>query len=271
MNFFDELFEIINESDISTKFNKFQIFYDKFKANEDINLKRNSPAQELKTPCYASFCDVVSMKKFNKKTKPKDKKLAFIHSVAHIEFSAIDIALDACYRFDNLPRTYYLDWLEVAQDEIRHFNMIENLLKEQGAKYGDLSVHDGLFIALCKTQESLVKRMALLPRYMEANGLDANAHIIQKLQKEGGDKELIGALNVILQEEISHVSKGDKWFKFACKQLNINPSEYINIIQTFYPNSFKTSRELNEADRLKAGFSKEELEMIKNLQKSQNA
>ncbi len=145
--------------------------------------------------------------------------------------------------------------------------MIENLLKEQGAKYGDLSVHDGLFIALCKTQESLVKRMALLPRYMEANGLDANAHIIQKLQKEGGDKELIGALNVILQEKISHVSKGDKWFKFACKQLNINPSEYINIIQTLYPNSFKTSRELNEADRLKAGFSKEELEMIKKFTK----
>ncbi len=207
------------------------------------------------------------MKELNKKVKPKDKNLNFIHSVAHIEFSAIDIALDACYRFRNLPREFYEDWLEVAEDEIRHFCMIENLLLKQCGRYGELSVHDGLFIALQKTSSSLTSRMALLPRYMEANGLDANAHIIKRLEGEGGNEELIECLKVILKEEVSHVYKGDKWFKFACKKEGIDENSYFDIILSLYPNSFKNVREINEQDRLKAGFSKEELCLIKNFSK----
>ena len=207
------------------------------------------------------------MKELNKKVKPKDKNLNFIHSVAHIEFSAIDIALDACYRFRNLPREFYEDWLEVAEDEIRHFCVIENLLLKRGGRYGELSVHDGLFIALQKTSSSLTSRMALLPRYMEANGLDANAHIIKRLEGEGGNEELIECLKVILKEEVSHVSKGDKWFKFACKKEGIDENSYFDIILSLYPNSFKNVREINEQDRLKAGFSKEELCLIKNFSK----
>lgn len=207
------------------------------------------------------------MKELNKKVKPKDKNLNFIHSVAHIEFSAIDIALDACYRFRNLPREFYEDWLEVAEDEIRHFCMIENLLLKQGGRYGELSVHDGLFIALQKTSDSLTSRMALLPRYMEANGLDANAHIIKRLEGEGENEELIECLKVILKEEVSHVYKGDKWFKFACKKEGIDENNYFDIILSLYPNSFKNVREINEQDRLKAGFSKEELCLIKNFSK----
>ena len=267
MSFFDEIWDILNEGDVKAKFLKFEKFYKDFKALDEQNFKRQTPALPLTTPSYAKFCDVVSMKELNKKPKPKDKILNFIHSIAHIEFSAIDIALDACYRFDGLPREFYTDWLEVAEDEIRHFLMIEGFLQKQGGRYGEFSVHDGLFVALQKSEDSLVKRMALLPRYMEANGLDANAHIIQKLTVQGGSDELVGILNVILNEEISHVKKGDKWFKFACKRENIDPNEYIRIIQELYPNSFKSSRTLNEKDRLQAGFSKDELELIKSFQK----
>ena len=182
MRFFDEIWDILNEGDVELKFLKFELFYEKFRSNLDICFDEISAPNALTTPCYAKFCDVVSMKELNKKVKPKDKNLNFIHSVAHIEFSAIDIALDACYRFRGLPREFYEDWLEVAEDEIRHFCMIENLLTKQGGKYGELSVHDGLFIALQKTSDKLTSRMALLPRYMEANGLDANAHIIKRLE-----------------------------------------------------------------------------------------
>ncbi|WP_107691158.1 ferritin-like domain-containing protein [Campylobacter concisus] len=267
MNFFDEIWEILNEDEIGLKFLKFELFYEKFKRDFNINFYESSKPNELITPSYAKFCEVVSMKELNKKVKPKDKNLNFIHSVAHIEFSAIDIALDACYRFRNLPREFYEDWLEVAEDEIRHFCMIENLLLKCGGRYGELSVHDGLFIALQKTSSSLTSRMALLPRYMEANGLDANAHIIKRLEGEGGNEELIECLKVILKEEVSHVYKGDKWFKFACKKEGIDENSYFDIILSLYPNSFKNVREINEQDRLKAGFSKKELCLIKNFSK----
>lgn len=265
MEFFDEILSIIDESDLELKFSKFALFYENFKANKELDFKRKTPLKPLEKPCYEKFCNVVAMRDLNKKIAPKDKNIHFIHSVAHIEFSAIDIALDAAYRFDGLPRAYYEDWLEVASDEIRHFLMISEILAKNGVKYGDFTVHNGLFIALTKTQNSLIERMALLPRYMEANGLDANAHIIKKLKEQGGNDELILVLEVILREEISHVSKGDRWFKFACEREKIEPSEYINIVRNLYPNSFSSIRTLNESDRLKAGFSQNELEEIKNL------
>ncbi|QKF63010.1 ferritin-like domain-containing protein [Campylobacter mucosalis] len=265
MDFFEEIWGILNEGDIELKFLKFKQFYLEFKNTKDINFTRKTKARELENPSYFGFCDVVSMKNLNKKVPKEQKDAHFIHSVAHIEFSAIDIALDAVYRFDDLPREYYEDWLEVADDEIRHFRLISDLLAKKGVKYGDFQVHDGLFVALKKTQNSLVERMALLPRYMEANGLDANAHIIKKLSEQSGYDELISVLKVILKEEVSHVSKGNRWFGYACKRSGVDVGEYINIIRNLYPNSFINVRELNEADRLKAGFLQSELDEIKSL------
>ncbi|OPA77150.1 ferritin [Campylobacter pinnipediorum subsp. pinnipediorum] len=265
MNFFDSIWDIINEGNKNKKIAKFNEFYKKYKNTKDINFNRVGEPKSLEKPCYSDFCDVVSMRNLNKKIPQKDKNLYFIHSVAHIEFSAIDIALDECYRFDLMSRDFYDDWLEVADDEVRHFLMIEDLLAKNGGYYGCMQVHDGLFVALKKTENSLLERMALLPRYMEANGLDANAHIIKKLKKQNASIELINALQIILDEEIDHVKKGDKWFKYACKIENIDPLEYVNIIQRLYPNSFLTSRELNEEDRLKAGFSMDEIKIIKQM------
>lgn len=265
--FFESVWNILNEGNICVKFEEFHKFYKNFKRYHDIDFDLNNEVRLLERPSYANFCNVVSMRDLNKKI-PSDKKYVnFIHSIAHIEFCAIDIALDAVYRFRGLPRSYYEDWLEVACDEIRHFNMINELLNDNGVKYGDFVVHDGLFVALCKTQNSLLKRMALLPRYMEANGLDANAHIIKKLEFENNNERLIKILNIILQEEISHVSKGDKWFKYACEHENISTQEYVNIIKELYPNAFKSVRELNENARIKAGFSIDEINNIKMIAK----
>ena len=37
-----------------------------------------------------------------------------IHALAHIEFNAINPALDAIWRFADLPREYYSGWLHCA-------------------------------------------------------------------------------------------------------------------------------------------------------------
>ena len=132
-----------------------------------------------------------------------------LHAITHIEFSAIDLALDACYRFQKLPREYYKDWMEVADDEVRHFKMLINLLKKYGVEYGDYPVHQGLFEASMRALE-FIPRMALIPRYMEANGLDANQALIAKLKTIPNTEEVIEVLEVILKEEIDHVKKGDK-------------------------------------------------------------
>ena len=180
----------------------------------------------------------------------------------HIEYSAIDLALDACYRFRNMPKEYYKDWMIVAEDEIRHFKMINSLLEKTGYKYGDFPVHDSLFEASQKTN-NLLSRMAIIPRWYEANGLDANEKIIKKLQKTDDEfaKEVIEALKIILKEEIPHVQKGDKWFKFECKRQNLDPLKtYFDIVDNFFKDWKK--KDLNVKARLKAGFSCNELKIL---------
>ena len=190
-----------------------------------------------------------------------------LHSIAHIEYSAIDLALDAAYRFSGLPKEYYDDWLEVAEDEIRHFRMIETLLHEVGGVYGEYSVHDGLFEAMRKTP-TLLSRMAVVPRYLEAGGLDANPKIIQKLSKfkDQFAQKMIDAQEIILAEEISHVQKGDKWFKYACDLDGKNYDIYFKILKEIMPNSAKKKNFINKEARLEAGFSCEELNQISTKQ-----
>ena len=274
MSFFKEIRLILDCGDRDKKFADFKYFYESFKAGAP--LISDGEILPLQTPSYADFCEVVSMKELGeRKLKAGEKEKAFLHSIAHIEYSAIDIALDAVYRFRGMPRDYYADWLEVAEDEIRHFKAIESYMLNFGVKYGDYPVHNGLFIALQNTSDSLLERMAVLPRYMEANGLDANAFMLKKLETEREKYEdkarLCEILQVILDEEISHVSKGDRWFKFACEKEGVSPEIYAQIVQKIYPKAFLQSRELNVSARLKSGFSEAEIEHIKNIAKAGKA
>ena len=278
MRFFDQIWEILECGDKELKFDKFKRFYAEYKAGKfDAQIEEGGKFDEIKQlerPSYAEFCEVVAMREIGSK-KQADKQKAFLHSIAHIEYSAVDIALDAAYRFRALPKAYYNDWLEVAEDEIRHFKMIEEHMAKFGVKYGDFTVHDGLFIALQNTSASLLERMAVLPRYMEANGLDANAFMLKKLEtereKDGSKAWLCEILQVILDEEISHVSKGDRWVKFACEKEGVSPEIYAQIVQKIYPKAFLQSRELNLSARLKSGFSEAEIEHIKNIAKAGKA
>ena len=160
-----------------------------------------------------------------------------------------------------MPKEYYADWLKVAEDEIRHFLLLEKLLQELSAEYGDVAVHDALFEASQKTQ-TLLERMAVVPRYLEANGLGATPMIVTKLKKLPSSemlKKIITTLELILHEEIDHVQKGDVWFKVACVRKNVDDSVYFDIIKKYYPRGFLRPDNLNIVARKEAGFSCDEL------------
>ncbi|WP_373070206.1 ferritin-like domain-containing protein [Sulfurimonas sp.] len=265
MNFYSELEKIIKTQNPHDKFVRFYSFYDKYQNNECI-FEQNFEPEFFEEPSYEGVCKIVPPQVVPKRTNltTKDGQINLLHAIAHIEYSAIDLALDAAYRFINLPKEYYDDWLEVAEDEIRHFKMLESLLERLGAKYGDIEVHNSLFEASQKTQ-TLIERMAVVPRYLEANGLDATPLILKKidnLQKDEILDELVKSLNVILEEEVSHVQKGDRWFEYACKQNKEDKSVYFEIIDKYYPQGFDRARHINKDARLEAGFSCSELKNI---------
>jgi len=267
--FFNSIKAVIKESDVNKKISLFYDIYNKRYEFEDKTFHSKSEPEIFEKPSYANFCTIVKPSKVPRRRgfETPEKKAVFLHAIVHIEYSAIDLALDACYRFRNLPKEFYLDWLEVADDEVRHFNMLNNLLENLGYKYGDYPVHDTLFLAGKKTQE-LISRMAVVPRWYEANGLDANDKIIKKLSHYKNDtfiKKIIDSLRIILKEEIPHVQKGDKWFKWACEKEGLEPLEtYFKVVNEFIKNWKKT--DLNIAARLKAGFTCDELKMMSNKQ-----
>ena len=217
-------------------------------------------------PSYASKCHIVDPRQLPaRKDFDNPEGLAtLIHAITHIEYSAIDLALDAVYRFPDMPLEYKIDWLVVASDEIRHFKMLKALLDELGYGYGDFPVHCGLFDAAEHTAGSILDRMAIIPRYYEASGLDVNPQIVKKLdnkRKNPTVKKLIEALDIIYAEEIEHVHKGDKWFKYLCKENNLDESVYFEILERYKLLS-KHRPHINVDARKEAGFTCVEIKKL---------
>lgn len=265
MKYYKLLENIVLEAKPSEKIAKFREFYKNFLENK-VEFEKNYLPYEMEEPSYSKILKIVPPQNViqRKYVNTKEGKINLLHTIAHIEYSAIDLALDAALRFANMPKEFYIDWLEVADDEIRHFEMIEKLLHELGSFYGELEVHTNLFEAMKKTPD-LVSRMAVVPRYLEANGLEQNPKIMEKLISNPDifNEKILKALNVILEEEISHVYKGDKWFKYACKEENLNPEEtYLQMLEKVFPGSSKRKYDLNFEARKKAGFSCEELKYL---------
>jgi len=260
-NFFKEIKKSLTATTPQKKIELFEKSYKEF-LDDKLELKSTCIEFFLK-PSYSDFCTIVDQREVpqRKNLASDEGKAILLHAIAHIEYSAIDLALDACYRFQDMPYEFYKDWMEVADDEIRHFLMINEYLETFGLKYGDLPVHKGLFEACMKTTK-LIPRMALIPRYMEANGLDANAMMIEKLNKIPNSQKLIDLLQIILDEEIAHVKKGDKWYKYGCSLKKDFACDYFQIVNSIYPNSFNTNKNVNVKARKEAGFSDEEIEKL---------
>ena len=149
-------------------------------------------------------------------------RAALVHALAHIEFNAINLALDAIWRFADMPRDYYADWLRVASEEALHFSMLKAHLKTLGFAYGDFSAHNSLWELAEKTQGDLLARMALVPRTLEARGLDATPAVRAKLA-QAGDTAAAEILDVILRDEVGHVAIGNRWFGYLCAQRELEP------------------------------------------------
>lgn len=217
-------------------------------------------------PSYASKCHIVSPRDLpaRKEFDTIEGLATLVHAIAHIEYSAIDLALDAVYRFPELPLEYKVDWLVVAEDEVRHYKMLHGLLEELGYKHGDFPVHSGLFEAAAHTAGAALDRMAIVPRYYEAGGLDVNPQIIKKLDNKRKNPlvaKLIDALYVILDEEIDHVHKGDKWFKYLCEREGLDESIYFEILER-YRLLNKHRPHINIDARKEAGFTCNEIKKL---------
>jgi len=188
---------------------------------------------------------------------------AMAHAIAHIEFNAINLALDAVWRFEGMPEAFYRDWLRVADEEAHHFALLNAALQDMGWRYGDFPAHDGLWSMCLKTQDDITARMALVPRTLEARGLDATPLIQAKLRQVGSPAalRLVSILDVILREEIGHVAIGNRWYGHLCQQQGIEPlAHYRQLSRTHTAPRLRPP--LNNSARLAAGFSQVELDYL---------
>ncbi len=187
-------------------------------------------------------------------------RIALIHAVAHIEFNAINLACDAVYRFRGMPAEYYADWVRVAADEARHFQMLQSRLAELGASYGDLDAHDGLWQMAVATAHDPLARMALVPRVLEARGLDVTPGMIERL-RSAGDPATVACLAIILEEEVAHVAAGTRWFRYLCAQRAVDPeATFFALADALAPGAIRGP--FNLSKRQAAGFSAGELEAL---------
>ena len=185
-------------------------------------------------------------------------RAALIHAVAHIEFNAINLALDAVLRFPGLPEDYYADWLRVAGEEAEHFGLMRERLRDMGYDYGDFAAHDGLWEMARQTAGDPLQRMALVPRVLEARGLDVTPGMIERLRAVG-DRDSADRLRVILRDEVGHVAIGSRWFRWLCAQRGLEPrGTYLDLIRAHFGASVRCP--LNLADRRRAGFDEAELD-----------
>lgn len=184
-------------------------------------------------------------------------RVVLAHALAHIEFNAINLALDAVYRFRGMPEEFYADWLKVADEEAYHFSLLNAYLQDHGGAYGDFDAHNGLWEMAQLTAHDVMVRMALVPRVLEARGLDVTPGIMEKLRK-AGDDAFVGHLKIIHRDEIGHVAIGSHWFKYLCEQRGLDArSTFKHLIHDYMQGSLRGP--FDEVARRQAGFSEQEL------------
>lgn len=184
-------------------------------------------------------------------------RAALIHALAHIEFNAVNLALDAVWRFADMPEQYYRDWLQIAKEEAYHFTLLQDHLLSLGYTYGDFDGHNSLWEMVEKTQADVLARMALVPRTLEARGLDASPPLKQKLA-QAGDHAAAAILDIILRDEIGHVAIGNHWYHWLCGQRGLDSlSTFEQLCLTFKAPQLKPP--FNMEARKQAGFTDQEL------------
>jgi len=187
----------------------------------------------------------------------REGRAGLLHALTHIEFNAINLALDACWRFAGMPEAFYRDWLQVAAEEAQHFALLQAHLASLGYAYGDFPAHDGLWQMAERTRDDVLARMALVPRTLEARGLDASPQVRQRLVG-AGDHAAAALVDIILRDEIGHVAIGNRWFHTLCRERHIDPVPTYRHLTERY-RAPRLHGPFNLAARRQAGFLPEEL------------
>ncbi|OGI69633.1 MAG: hypothetical protein A2W18_04145 [Candidatus Muproteobacteria bacterium RBG_16_60_9] len=197
-----------------------------------------------------------------RKVSTREGRAALIHSLVHIEFNAVNLALDAVFRFRDLPRDYYSDWIRVVAEEAYHFSLLRDHLQTLGFDYGSFTAHNGLWEMAVKTAHDPLVRMALVPRLLEARGLDAAPMLIAKFDS-CGDARAVEIMKIIQRDEVEHVRIGNRWYAYFCVQRGLDPVATFRQLLTEFDARLRPPFDV--AARRRAGFSDVELELLGEL------
>ena len=242
----------------------FQLFEDCQRQPISLNISKVFKPQDLELPGRPEKPELVPPLQVPKRRMDSvEGRVSLLHSLAHIEFNAMNLALDAIWRFPNMPQKYYEDWLKVAKEESYHFSLINEHMQSFGFSYGDFPAHNSLWEMVERTTDSVIARMALVPRTMEARGLDAVPAIRDRF-KQVKDARAVEILEIILHDEIGHVLIGNRWFNFLCAADNISPiTTYRELAKKYHAPTLRGP--FNLEARQQAGFTAEELNLLESL------
>ncbi len=224
----------------------------------------DAPPREVAVPGHPDKPQLVAPGKVERRRlSTPHGQAALIHALTHIEFNAINLALDAAYRFRDMPRDFYRDWLQVAAEEAYHFTLLRDHLRTQGYDYGDFTAHNGLWEMAVKTAHDPMIRMALVPRLLEARGLDVTPGISTRLAS-CGDSRAVEILDIIQRDEVGHVAIGNRWYGYLCRQRGLDPIATFRCLLTEY-DAPALRPPFNMTARAQAGFDQDELRMLEDL------
>ena len=263
-SFFTRVLDCLMTSDPEVKVSKTYQCFDDLKEGK-LSYDHELPVKTIKIPGRPDRPELIDPRKVAKRSiHTVEGRVILAHAVAHIEFNAINLALDAAYRFRNMPDDFYSDWMRVAKEEAYHFSLIKDYLDSHGYQYGDYPAHNGLWEMALKTDNSVLERMALVPRVLEARGLDVTPGMIKKLEN-AGDKAFVQCLKIIHKEEIGHVAIGSHWFRYSCELENVDAREtFIKLLKLHMKSGLRGP--FDEWSRLQAGFTDEEMSDLKLLE-----
>jgi uncharacterized ferritin-like protein (DUF455 family) len=226
-----------------------------------LELAGAAPPQPIDQPGRPSRPRLVAPRNLpRRKLGSPEGRATLLHALAHIEFNAINLAWDAVYRFRGMPAAYYTDWVRVAREEALHFSLLCDCLQAFGHVYGDFDAHDGLWEMACSTAHDPLVRMALVPRVLEARGLDVTPGIIERLKK-AGEVRAVAVLEIILRDEIGHVEIGSRWFRYLCEQRGLPAEEtFVQLLGDYMQGRIK--RPFHYSAREQAGFNRKEMQCL---------
>jgi len=262
-NLFDVAYECLTAADPDTKIALTNACAQRWSAGE-LRAEPNAEAQPISDPGRPARPRLVRPRDLaRRKLTTRAGQGALLHALCHIEFNAINLAWDAVYRFRDLPAEFYADWIRVAVEEAYHFGLLREHLRELGYDYGDFDAHNGLWEMAVETAHDPLVRMALVPRVLEARGLDVAPGISDKLAA-CGDERAVEILAIIQRDEVGHVAIGSRWFNHLCAERGVEPGPMFAGLVTQYMRG-RVKGPFDHEARRAAGFSADELRYLETM------